>query len=113
MFLDDEKLLDDFSAEQVLLDDALQDRWLTRVVPSALGINDCDGATLTDAQAVRLGPQYAALLRQVQLLEPPLQKRPCRKAAFLLAALRLFLIAAEKNMSAGDGYANRGGDVAL
>ena len=50
------------SADQVLLDDALEDRRIAPAVPRALRIDDGDRPAFADAQAVRLRPQDAALL---------------------------------------------------
>ena len=75
-------------------------------VPGALGIDDGDRTAFADAKAVRLGAQDAALLGQPELLEAPLQKVPRREAAILVAAFRLRLIAAEKDVPPRDRHAD-------
>ena len=104
---------DDAAGNQVFLDDALEHGRIACAVPGAFGIDDRNRAALADAQAVGLGAQDAALVRQAELLQPPLQKVPRRQAAFLLAALRGRLVAAEKDVPPRDGDADRGGDLSL
>ena len=82
-------------------------------VPGALGIDDGDRAAFTNPQTVRLGSEDAALLGQPQRLEPALQEFPRREAAILLAAFRIRLIAAEKDVPARDRHADACGDFAL
>ena len=89
------------------------DRRIAFAVPGAFGIDDRNRAALADAQAVGLGAQDAALLRQPELLQPPLQKVPGRQPAFLVAALRRGLIAAEKDVPPRDRDADRIGDLSL
>src|SRR5688572_29054160 len=97
----------------MFLDDGLEHRRVALPVPRALGIDDGDGAALADAEAVRLGAQDAAVLREAELLEAPLQELPGRQAPFLVAAFRGGLVAAEKNVSPGLGDADRGGNLFL
>src|SRR5215470_3279417 len=97
----------------MLLDDPLEDRWIARRIPRAFGVDDRDRTALADAQAVGLRPQDASLFRQAELLQPALQEIPRRQAAILLAALRVGLIAAEKNVAPRDRDADALRDVAL
>ena len=69
-------------------------------VPRALGIDDRNRAAFADAEAIGLGAQDAALLGQAELLQAALQELPRREAAILVAAFRLGLIAAEKDVPA-------------
>lgn len=91
------KLRDDFPADQVLLDDALQHFWGTRVIPDALRVNHGDRPADADAKAVRLGPEN--FRREPELLEPPLEVFPRFQPGFLRAALRLGLIRAEEDVT--------------
>src|SRR5262245_62720480 len=97
----------------MLLDDPLEHGRIALPIPRSLGIDDGDGAAFADPQAIRLRSKNASLLGQLQLLEPLLQETPRGESAFLVAALRLFLIAAEEDVPAGDGNANARRDVAL
>ena len=105
--LRDQQIFDDASANQVILDDALERRRIARAVPRSLWIHDRDRAALADAQAVRLGPQNAALVGKTQLFEARLEEIPRGEAARYLAALRLRLIAAEENVPPRDRHADR------
>ena len=99
---------DDAAGNQVVLDDALEDRRITFAVPGAFRIDDRNRTALANAQTVGLGAQDAPLVRQAELLQPPFQKVPRGQPAFLLAALRRRLIAAEKDVALRDRDANRG-----
>src|ERR1017187_5041988 len=81
------KFPDDFSANQMFLDDALQHFRRAGVIPDALGINDGNRPARADAQAIGLGAVNQGLrLGQVQFLQPPLQKWPRGLPLFLRAA---------------------------
>src|SRR6476659_2868600 len=82
----DEKLFDRASADQVLLDDALEGLRVAAAVPRTLRVNHGDRPAFADAQAVRLGPQDAALVRKPELLQPFLQVVPGRDAGGLVTA---------------------------
>jgi hypothetical protein len=109
----DQAIGDDPPFDEMFLNNALENRGITFSVPGTFGVHDSNGAAFADAQAVRLRAQDAALLRQLQLLEAPLEELPRRKAALLVAALRLCLVAAEKDVPPGDRNADACGDVAL
>ena len=111
--LGDEIFRHDAAADQVLLDDPLEHRRIALAVPGAFRIDDGDRAALADAQAVRLRPQDAALVRELQFLQAPLQEVPRGQAALLVAALRVRLVAAEKDVTPGDWDADGRRDVAL
>jgi hypothetical protein len=96
----DERSVDYAAANQMFLDDPLEDRRIALRVPRAFGINDGDWAALADAEAIRFRPQNAALLSETELLQPALEKLPCREAPIFLAAFRVRLIAAEKDVTA-------------
>jgi hypothetical protein len=98
----DEELVDETSADQMLLDDTLEDGWIALRIPRALGIDHGDRPPLADAQAVGFRAQDSALLRQAELLQPALQVIPRRQPAILLTAFRLGLIAAEKDVTTRD-----------
>src|SRR5688572_22951033 len=109
----DEQIGDDAAADQVFLDDALEGRRIAFTVPGALRVDERDRPALADAQAIRLGAQNASLVRQTELRQAFLQKLPRGDTAFPVAALRRRLFGAKKNVSAGDGHADRVGDFEL
>src|SRR5439155_20643386 len=82
-----ERIGDDAAANQMLLDDPLEDGRIALRVPRAFRIHDGDRAALADPQAVRFRPQNAALLGEAELLEPAPEKTPRGEAAILPAAL--------------------------
>jgi hypothetical protein len=49
------QVLDDAAADQMFLDDALQRLRPGRVVPHALGIDQCDGPSIANAETVGAG----------------------------------------------------------
>src|SRR5947207_8307029 len=104
--LRDQTLVDNAPRHEMLLDDALENRRIALAIPRALGVDDGNRTAFTDAKTVRFGSQNAALLREPELLEASLQKRPCDEPALLVAALGLRLIAAEKDVPAGDRNAD-------
>ena len=106
-------VLNDVPADEMFLDDALDRGRIAVSVPGAFRIDDRDGPAFADAQAVRFRAQDAALLRQSQLLQSPFEKIPRVDAAIFLAAFRIGLIAAEKNVPTGDRHADRVGDLLL
>ena len=99
---DDQQLRDRTAADQVLLNDALEDRGIAFAVPGAVGIDDGNRPAFADPKTVHFRSQDAALLRQPQLSQPRLEKFPRHQPAMQIAALRLGLIAAEKDMSPRD-----------
>jgi hypothetical protein len=109
----DQGIIDDPAADEMLLDDPLEQGRVTRGVPGAFRIDDGDGTALTDAQAVGFGAKDAALLRQPELFETALQKLPRREATIFVAALRLRLIAAQKDMPPRERNADTLGNRAL
>ena len=64
------------AADQVFLEDALQNFGGAGPVPDALGIDDGDGALTTDLQTVRLGAVDAPRSHEVEFHEPALQEIP-------------------------------------
>src|SRR5947207_12748658 len=104
---------DDAPFDEMFLNDALEHRGIAFAVPGTFGVHNGNRAAFADAEAVRFRAQDAALLRQLQLLQPPLEELPRGKAALLVAALRLCLIAAEKDVAPRDRNTDAGGDVAL
>src|SRR5688572_6745235 len=101
------------SADQMLLDDGFEHGRVAFPVPRAVRVDDGNRAAFADAEAVGLGAQDAALLRKAQLLEAPLQKVPGRQAPLLVAALRVGLVAAEKDVPPGHRDADRLGNLHL
>ena len=77
------KFPDDFPADQMFLNDALQHFRRAGVVPDAFGINDRNRPAHADAQAVGLGAINQRLRPgEIQFLEPALQKFPRRQTRF-------------------------------
>src|SRR3989442_12206012 len=111
--LDDETVGPDATADQMFLDDPLEDRRITRGIPRAFGIDDGDRATFADAETVRFRAQNAALLRQTELFQPALEKFPRREPAIFLAALRGGLVATQEDVAFRDGNPNCAGNGAL
>src|SRR5258705_345853 len=110
---DDQMVVDDPARDEMFLDDPLEDRGITCAVPSTFWVHDGNRPAFADAQAVGLRAQDAALLGQLQLLQPALEKRPGFQAAFLVAALRLLLVAAEEDMAPRDRHADVRRDIPL
>ena len=84
----DQELLDDPSDDEMLLDDAFEDRRIAAAVPRAFRIDDGDRAAFADAQAVRLRPQDAALVGETEFLQAlssgsprPRRRGPCRSTS--------------------------------
>ena len=101
------------SADQVLLDDGLEHRRVALAVPGAFRIHDRNRTALTDPKAVGLGAENAAPLLQAEFLQAPFEEIPGRQPTFLLAAFRVGLIAAEKDVAARLGDADRLGSLYL
>src|SRR5262249_13813146 len=99
--------------DQVLLDDPLEHRRIALGVPRPFGIDDCNWPVFTDTEAVGLRAQDSALVREAELFQSSLEEFPCDKATMQVAALRLRLIAAEKDVAARDRNADALRDLAL
>ena len=94
----DEEVTYHLPADHVLVDDPFQ-RWrIAFAIPRTFRIDDSDRSAFADAEAIGLGPQHAALFGQTELLESSLEKIPGGEPALLVAALRIRLIAAEKDV---------------
>ena len=74
--LRDHKILNHFPADEMFLNNPLQHRRITLGIPRPFGVHHRNRAVQTDAQTVRLGAKHAALLGQIQLRQPRLQKVP-------------------------------------
>src|SRR5438128_1341258 len=109
----DEELVDDPAADQMFVNDALEHRRIAAPIPRAFGIDDRDRAAFADPEAVHFAAKDAALLRQAELLQASLQEFPRREPAILLAAFRIRLIAAQKDVAPRDGDADRFGHTLL
>jgi hypothetical protein len=103
----------DTTGDQMFLNDAFEHRRITVAVPNPFRVHDCNRTALADAETVGFGPEDAALFGELQLFEAPLQKIPGGKATVLVAALRLRLIAAEKDVTTGDRHTDAGRDLSL
>lgn len=74
------------------------------VVPNALRVDDCDGASQTDMEAIGFGSMHQCLgSHQVELLEPLLEKLPGSQSDRRIGALGLRRLRAQKNMAAHRG----------
>lgn len=94
-------LLDRFSTQEMLLYNALDHLGVCVAVPVPTGVDQQDGAVLTDAQAVRLGTQDSRFPPvQSKLLQPPFEVVPGYEPLPFIAANRLGLIRAQKYMPA-------------
>ena len=102
-----QRIGDDSTAHEVFLDDPFEDRRIAGTVPCAFRIDDRDRPAFADAQTVGFRSKDAALFRETQLLEPPLEKIPRRKSAFLVAAFRCCLIATQEDVPSRDVHADR------
>ena len=109
----DQVLDDDAAADQMLLNNPFEYWRITFAVPSTFRIHDGNRPAFADAEAVGLRAKDAALLRELQLFEAPLQEIPCGKATLLVTAFRFGLIAAEKDMAPRDGHTDAGRDFSL
>jgi hypothetical protein len=98
------------AADQVLLDDALEHRRIARPIPGTFRVHHGNRSSFADPKTVGFGSEYAALLRQAEFFQPPLQEFPRREAALLVTAFRVGLIAAQKNMAARRRHADRRGN---
>ena len=58
----DQVVANDLAADEVFLDDSLEDGRIAFAVPRAFGIDHGNRAAFSDAEAVRLRPQDPALL---------------------------------------------------
>src|SRR6187431_847781 len=99
------------STDQVCLNDCFEHRRVTVCIPGALRIDDGYWSTFADTQAVRLRAEDAALLGEAQFLQPPLEVIPGGQAALFVAALRVRLVAAEKDVAVGVRDADFGSDL--
>ena len=100
-------------ADEMFLDDALENRRVALSVPGAFGVDDRHGPTFANAQAVGFRSQDAALLGKTKLLQASFQELPSRQAAIFLAAFWRGLVAAEKNVTPGDRNTDAFGDFLL
>jgi hypothetical protein len=89
------------AADEMFLDDALEDWRIALAIPRAFRVDDGDGAGLADAEAVRLRAEHA-VVRQPKLDETPLQIIPGHDRSLAIAAFRLGLVAAEEDVAPGD-----------
>lgn len=109
----DQMLGHDATRDQMLLNNPFEHWRVTFAVPSPFRVHDRNRPTLTDAEAVGFSAKDASLFGELQLFETPLQKAPCGKATFLVAAFGLRLIAAEKDVASGDRHTNAGRHFSL
>ena len=111
--LRDQVLVDDAPADEMFLNDAIEHGWIALPIPRPFGIDNGDRAAFADSKAVHLAAQDTALLRQPELFQTTFQELPGGEAAIFLAALRVRLIAAEKNMPPRDRHSDAVGNLRL
>ena len=95
----------------MLVDDAFENGRIAASIPSTFRIDDRDRTAFADAQAVCLRPKDAAGFGQAQLLEALLQKFPCFDRSLAIAAFRVRLIGAQKDMPPRTRHADRRGNI--
>jgi hypothetical protein len=84
------------AANQMFLDNPLQRLRARRVIPDTLGIDQRDGPSIADAQAV--GARSIDPVEQAKLGQAPLQISPGLQAFLVRTALGFALVGAEKNV---------------
>src|SRR6478735_2420670 len=89
------------AADEMFLDDPLEDRRIALAIPRAVRVDDGDGTRLADAKAVGLCAQHA-VVGEPQLDQTSLQIVPRHNRPIPIAAFRLGLVAAEENVAPGD-----------
>ena len=72
----DQVILDRLTADEVLLDDPLDNIGRTRMIPSAIGVDDGDRPAVAKAKAIRLCAIYASVIGQSELIKASLQVFP-------------------------------------
>lgn len=108
--LHDHERLDRMSADQVLLNDALQNLGRAGMIPRTVRIDQGNRTALADAQTIGFGAINAAAASQIEFIEPLFQIVPRGQAGIAVTAFGLCLIAAQENVSAGVGDAQFFGD---
>ena len=102
--VDDDVLLDDAAANQVLADNSFEHWRITSAIPHAIRIDDRDRPGLADPKTVGLCAQNASSFGEAELREALFEKRPRRERSLAVAAFRFGLIATEKYMPVRDRY---------
>jgi hypothetical protein len=110
---DNEQIIDNAAAHQVLLDNPLERGRIAAAIPGAFRIDDGDRPAFADSEAIRFGPQDSALFRKTELLQTPLEKLPCGKALLFLATFWRRLVAAEKDVTPRHRHTNAVGNLFL
>src|SRR6185369_11803392 len=95
----DQEIADEFAANQMLLDDPFEHGWIAGTIPGPFRIDHGNRSALTDSQAIGFRAQDAALFRESQFLEPPLEIVPGFEAASFLTAFRSCLIGTQENVA--------------
>ena len=109
----DQHVFNDFSADEMFLDDAVEVLRPAVGIPGPLGVDHGDRPTVADPQAVGLGSLDASLFGEAKLLEPALEMVPGLEGFIPPAALGLGLVAAEKDVPPGAGNPQLLHDVLL
>ncbi len=93
-------LLHNPAADEMLLDDLFQYRRIATAVPSAVWIDQRDGAAGANLKTVRLAAKDSAGSEEAQLLETRFEIVPSHERLLARAAFRLRLVAAKKDVPA-------------
>ena len=92
----------------MFLNNPLQHRFGTTVIPDAIGPDDRDRTGSADSQAIGLGPGDPALARKAQFGKSPLEVSPGGGPFLMLAALCLFRFRAKEDMPGDIAAADQG-----
>jgi hypothetical protein len=107
----DEEILHHTAIAQVLVDDAIERRGIAGSVPCAFGIDDRDRPVFTDLKAMNFRPEYSPVPSETELFQTTFEVLPSYERSLAVAALRLRLIAAEKDVTANTGHTCLFGDL--
>lgn len=111
--LQDQVIPDNPAANQMLLNDSFEDRWIALRVPGTFGINDRNGSAFTDPKAVGFAAINPSLLGKTEPLQALLEVFPRHEGTVFRTALRLGLITAQENVPTRGGYAESLGNAPL
>ena len=105
--------MDDLSADEMLLNDLFDDRWVARSIPDPLGIDDSNRPSLTHPEAVGLRAEDATSLGEPKLTQPSFKVVPRRQPTCLVATFWFCLVGTEQDVTCRGGHTDRGRDSSL
>jgi len=94
----------------MLVDDPREHWRIARAIPRPFRIDDGNGASFANAKTIGFRAEDPAGLRQPELLEALLQKFPRLDRSVSIAAFRVCLIGAEKDVAARPRHADGCGE---